>query len=122
MITECKLADPILYPILKENASKSKNNPTEAESAMWALIRKRQLGCMFRRQYIINQYIVDFVCIGKRLIIEIDGAYHFTEEQKKEDAIRERRLAKMGFSILRFKNEEVLFSPQQVVEKIKELL
>ena len=115
-------ADPLSYPILKDNASLLKKNPTEAEQAMWNMLRRKQVGALFRRQYIIDQYIVDFVCLREKLIIEIDGAYHFTEEQQKEDFVREQRLSALGFRILRFRNEEVFFAPNQVVEKIKETL
>ncbi len=115
-------ADPMLYPILRENAINNKKHTTEAESAMWALIRNRQLGCVFRRQYIIDQYITDFVNLSHKLVIEIDGKYHFTEKQQHEDLIREQRLSGLGFTILRFRNEEVLLSPERVVERIKENL
>ena len=86
------------------------------------MLRRKQVGALFRRQYIIDQYIVDFVCLREKLIIEIDGAYHFTDEQQKEDFVREQRLSALGFRILRFRNEEVFFAPNQVVEKIKETL
>ena len=57
-------ANPMMYSILRENAVKNKRNPTEAESVMWEMLRKKQLGVIFRRQYIIGEFIVDFVCLS----------------------------------------------------------
>ena len=107
------------YLLLKENAKHMKQYPTEAESVMWELIRRKQLGVVFKRQYIIDEYIVDFVCLEKRLVIEIDGGYHSTGEQQESDASRNNRLAALGYRILRFSNSEVMVQPDNVVERIK---
>lgn len=96
-----------------------KQYPTEAECVMWELIRRKQLGVVFKRQYIIDEYIVDFVCLEKQLIIEIDGGYHSTGEQQEADANRDSRLAALGYRVLRFSNGEVMLLPDNVVEKIK---
>lgn len=76
-------ANPLTYGLLRENAMRNKRNPTEAESIMWTLLRRKQLGVIFRRQYIIDEFIVDFVCLSKQLIIEVDGKYHNLAEQKR---------------------------------------
>ena len=117
---EWMVADTIEYELLKENAKANRNNMTEAESAFWQIAKSSGLGEKCRRQYIIGQYIVDFFFRKSMLIVELDGGYHFTEEQQKEDAtIRQDWLEHMGYTILRFKNEEVLFDTERIIEIIK---
>ena len=113
------VADTMEYGLLKENAKANRNNMTEAESAFWSLAKGSGLGEKCRRQYIIGKYIVDFFFRKSMLIVELDGGYHFTEEQQKEDAIRQDRLEHMGYKVLRFTNEEVLFNTESVISKIK---
>ena len=59
-----ELAERVLYPLLKEDAKRMRKNPTQAEDILWGMLRKKQLGVKFNRQYIIECYIVDFVCHG----------------------------------------------------------
>lgn len=113
------VADTTEYELLKENAKANSNNMTEAESAFWSLAKGSGLGEKCRRQYIIGEYIVDFFFRKSMLIVELDGGYHFTEEQQKEDAIRQDWLEHMGYKVLRFTNEEVLFNTENVISKIK---
>ena len=113
------VADTMEYGLLKENAKVNRNNMTEAESAFWSLAKGSGLGEKCRRQYIIGEYIVDFFFRKSMLIVELDGGYHFTEEQQKEDAIRQDWLEHMGYKVLRFTNEEVLFDTESVISKIK---
>ena len=117
-----ELAERQLYPQLKEDAIRLRKNLTEAESILWTILRKKQLGVKFHRQYIIETYIVDFVCLEKQLVIEVDGKYHFTEEQKRWDMQRTETLNNLGFEVLRFMNEEVLLSTDNVINKIKSKL
>ena len=117
-----ELAERQLYPQLKEDAIRLRKNLTEAESVLWTILRKKQLGVKFHRQYIIETYIVDFVCLEKQLVIEVDGKYHFTEEQKRWDMQRTETLNNLGFEVLRFMNEEVLLSTDNVINKIKSKL
>ena len=114
-----QVADTIDYVLLKENAKANRKNLTEAESAFWNIAKSNGLGQTCRRQYIIGQYIVDFFFRQSMLIVEIDGGYHSTEEQQREDAIRQDWLEHMGYRLLRFTNEEVLFDTDKVIEKIK---
>lgn len=107
------------YPLLRQNARENRIDMTDAEKAIWSQLRNQKLGVRFRRQHIIGDYIVDFICLEKHLIIEVDGRYHFTEEQKKEDEIRTQYLSKFGFRILRFTNAEVVADTENVVHKIK---
>ena len=114
-----QVADTIDYALLKENAKANRKNLTEAESVFWNIAKSNGLGQTCRRQYIIGQYIVDFFFRQSMLIVEIDGGYHSTEEQQREDAIRQDWLEHMGYRLLRFTNEEVLFDTDKVIEKIK---
>jgi len=115
-----QVADTIDYGLLKQNAKDNRHDQTEAESAFWQLAKGSGFGEKCRRQYIIGQYLVDFFFRKSMLIVELDGGYHFTEEQQKEDAIRQDWLEHMGYRIIRFKNEEVLFDTDKVIEIVKQ--
>ncbi len=114
-----KTADPLKYNLLKENAKRMRNNPTEAEAAIWNYLRDEQCGARFRRQHIIDDFIADFVCLDLHLIIEVDGGYHNEAEQKEADDARDRVLKYYGFKTLRFTNEEVLCNTDNVIDSIK---
>jgi len=117
-----QVADTIEYKLLKENAKTNRSNQTEAESAFWEIAKASGLGQKCRRQYIIGEYIVDFFFRKSMLIVELDGGYHFTEEQQKEDAIRQDWLEHMGYRIIRFTNEEVLFDTDNTIKRVKQSL
>jgi leucyl-tRNA synthetase len=95
---------------------------TKAEKALWEVLRNNKAGAKIRRQHPIDGYIVDFVSLQDKLIIEIDGGYHETEEQKKYDIERTKVLNEIGFKVIRFSNEEVLDNPYQIRDKIKVML
>ena len=105
--------------LLKEKAREMRHNPTEAESALWGILRNKQLGYKFHRQYVVETYIVDFVCLDKLLIVELDGKYHSLSEQIERDKERENRLCQLGFRILRITNEELFVTTETTIEKIK---
>ena len=113
------MADPALYEELKEEAESMRKNPTEAESAMWEILRDKNLDAKFRRQHIIGDYIVDFVCLDAQLVVEIDGGYHNDPEQKDLDRQRTKFLQSRGFSVLRFTNEEVIGNTDETLGIIK---
>ena len=115
-------ADSTQYSLLKENAKANRKNPTEAESVMWDMLKGNNLGYHFRRQHIILDYIVDFICLEKGLVIELDGGYHNDPEQKEYDERRTVHLQRLGYTELRFKNEELLCNPDSVIQKITETL
>ncbi|HSW54238.1 MAG TPA: methionine synthase [Ignavibacteriaceae bacterium] len=116
-------SDPIAYELLKEFANKNRLNPTQAEIALWELLRNRKLGAYkFRRQHIIGKYIADFACIPYRLIIEIDGLIHQLPENLETDEIRTRWLESIGFNVLRFTNDQVLVDPEKVLDEILRIL
>ena len=94
-----------------------RKNPTDAERALWKHLRLRQLGGhRFRRQQPIGHYIVDFVCLEKRLVIELDGGQH--PQQVDYDLTRSTWLQSQGFRILRFWNNQVLEETDAVKETI----
>lgn len=94
---------------LKEFARNLRNNSTLPEVILWnKILKRKQLrGYPFLRQRPIENYIVDFFCKDLKLIIEIDGKIH--KFQKSKDKKREEELLRLGYSIIRFENEEVLY-------------
>ena len=117
-----EMACPLTYNILKENAKAHRLSMTEAEKVLWNKLKDRSTGICFRRQHIIGDYIVDFVCLRSKLVIEVDGGYHFTPEQQTEDEIRTAYLQRTGFQVLRFTNEEVFLNIENVINEIKSKL
>jgi len=113
-----KTANPSNYNLLKENAVNNRKNQTEAESALWEALKNKALGCKFRRQHIIGDFIADFICLSHRLVVEIDGGYHQTAEQKEADELRTKFLNEIGFKVIRFTNEMVLGDIDSVIECI----
>lgn len=117
-----KTADLRLYGILKRFAKENREHPTLAESMLWEVVREKRLGCKFLRQHIIDEYIVDFVCQENGLVIEVDGGYHAERLQQEDDALRTERLEAMGFRVIRFTNEEVLYDTDYVTETINKII
>ncbi|MCD8351177.1 MAG: endonuclease domain-containing protein [Planctomycetaceae bacterium] len=94
---------------LTDLARRNRRAPTDAEKKMWRLLRGRRfVGWKFRRQHQLRAYIVDFVCLEERLIVELDGGHHSHPEAGADDACRTEDLAALGFRVLRFWNREVL--------------
>lgn len=113
-------ADPAIAGRLMSHANAMRKNPTEAEDKLWQVIRGTGTGAKIRRQHIIDRYIVDFVCLAKRLVIEVDGDIH--DLQQEEDALRTARLNELGFEVIRFTNKEVILDAFAIKEKIKKVL
>ena len=107
---------------LIEEAKRMRKEPTDAEAALWELLRDKKLGDKFRRQHLIDDFIVDFVCLSKNLVIEVDGGYHNDPTQKEYDQQRTLYLNEKGFKVIRFTNEEVLGNTEAVLTKIKQEL
>ncbi|OYX84539.1 MAG: leucine--tRNA ligase [Flavobacteriales bacterium 32-34-25] len=108
---------------LVANARENRKNPTEAEEVLWQEVRNSNLGYKIRRQHYIGNFIADFVCLEKKLIIEVDGGYHNTKEQIELDELRTLELEqKHLYKVIRFTNEEVLNDTKSVLSKIKEEL
>ena len=107
---------------LIEEAKRMRKEPTDAEAALWELLRDKKLGDKFRRQHLIDDFIVDFVCLSKNLVIEVDGGYHNDPTQKEYDQQRTLYLNEKGFKVIRFTNEELLGNTEAVLTKIKDIL
>ena len=110
-----KTASPDRYDLLKSFARENRKNQTLAEQVLWNQLRNKTLGVKFLRQYIIGDYIVDFVSLECSLVVEVDGAYHAERQQMENDAIRSMELGKMGFKVIRFTNEEVLYRLRETI-------
>ncbi len=102
------------------SARQMRKEPTEAERVLWQALRRRGAGGMrFRRQRVIGPYIVDFCCLEQRLIVEVDGDHHLTEEVATYDGNRTEFLEAHGFSVLRFGNKAVLSDLARVIDEIE---
>ena len=112
-------ADPMMYGVLKERAEEMRKNPTEAEKVLWEALRGNGLGVKFRQQHIIEDYIVDFYCNEYKVTVEVDGGYHNEADQMKSDEERTARLNELGYTELRFTNEEILCDLDRVLKTIK---
>ncbi|GAB6010542.1 valine--tRNA ligase [Viscerimonas tarda] len=110
------------YDLLKANAKEMRKFSTEAESALWEMLRSKKLGDKFRRQHVIADFIVDFVCLDKKIIIEVDGKYHDNSEIRDADNLRTSILNDLGYCVLRFSNDEVIANTETVLAKIQESL
>src|SRR5690242_20575056 len=103
--------------LLKKRAQKLRINSTDAEHRLWSLLRSRRLQkYKFRRQHVIEPYIVDFICLSKKLIIELDGGQH--ADNQDYDKLRSEYLESKGFRVLRFWNNLVFREKEKVIESI----
>jgi leucyl-tRNA synthetase len=110
-------AKPEIASTLLERAQKMRKSPTDAEAYLWKELKGKQLGHKFRQQHPIDEFIPDFVCLSKKLIIELDGKYH--EFQIEKDDQRTLKLEqKLGYKVMRFSNEEVLKNIEDVLYKV----
>ena len=106
---------------LKTLAKRLRRDQTDAEHKLWMQLRTRELhGFKFRRQHPIDRYIVDFCCIERRLIVELDGGQHL--EQAEADRRRTDALVRLGYRVIRFWDHEVLTSMETVLEQIAQAL
>ena len=107
-------------PKIFSNAKKLRDNATKAEEKVWLAVKNNQIeGFKFRRQHPLSFYIADFYCHALKLVIEIDGGYHLTEEQQLLDEERTKNIEFQGLKVIRFTNEEVLAQLPEVIDKIK---
>ncbi|WP_428225135.1 DUF559 domain-containing protein [Flavobacterium sp.] len=122
VLQKYQTARPSTYALLKELKNQNKKHPTQAETMLWEHLRNKSIKYKFRRQHIIDMFIADFICIEKQLIIEVDGGYHNTAEQKEVDALRTEILNELGYKVIRFTNEEVIGAIDVVIKKINTIL
>jgi very-short-patch-repair endonuclease len=105
---------------LKEFRKELRKNLTPAEAVLWTALQKKQLeGRKFKRQHSIGKYIVDFYCPAEKLVIELDGAEHFTLEGSEHDLIRDSYISSFGINILRYENRDIYNNLEAVLEDIK---
>ena len=118
LVPKYKVSSPMQYELAKG----MRKDYTTAENKLWQSLRNSKIGVKFRRQHPIESYIVDFISLQDNLIIEVDGGYHETEEQKIYDEQRTKLLTETGFHVIRFSNNEVLKNLSYVLNTIKETL
>ena len=105
---------------LKQYSRQLRENMTDAEKHLWTKIRRKQVkGYQFYRQKPIGDYIIDFFCPRAKLVIEVDGIQHFSNEMTEYDRIRNKYLSSLGLRVLRFTNTDVLTYIERVVESIE---
>jgi very-short-patch-repair endonuclease len=104
---------------VRANARALRKNSTDAERALWSEVRDHRLnGAGFRRQVPIGNYIADFVCHSAKLVIELDGGQHFSDQAEKKDAARTTVIEANGFQVIRFSNHDVMTNRAGVLETI----
>ncbi len=112
---------PPSSPKIKHRAAELRKEMTPAEKKLWAVLRAERLdGVVFRRQHPIGRYIADFCSPRQRLIIELDGSVHRTQEE--QDAERTTALAALGYRVLRFWNSRVMDDLPGVLAEIRAAL
>lgn len=106
---------------LKKYSRSLRKSSTDLEDRLWYYLRSRRfMGYKFRRQHPISHYIVDFVCLKSKVVIELDGCQHL--QQKEYDACRDKFLQKSGYTVLRFHNNEFIENLDEVLECISQAL
>ena len=101
-------------------ARRLRRNATAAERRLWQGLRRKEVaGFRFRRQVPLGGFVADFASFDARLIIEVDGATHSTDDELARDAARTAALAAQGFALLRFTNAEVLHNLDGALETIR---
>ena len=108
-------------PLLpRDKARRLRSVQTDAERRLWMRLRRHQLGVQFRRQHPIGPYIVDFCCVERMMVVELDGGQH--EDQRARDEARTQWLAEHGFRLLRFSDREALMQTEAVLAEIQNRL
>jgi very-short-patch-repair endonuclease len=104
------------WRVLKPLSRGMRRECTPAEASLWQRLRHDRLGVRFRRQFVIGQFIADFYCPQRRLVIEVDGGVH--ADRLDIDRERDRVLQSLGLRVLRFHNDEILQDVETVVARI----
>ena len=107
-------------PQIFGNAKQLRRNPTPEEELLWKFLQNKQLeNAKFRRQHPMSRYVADFYLHEIKLVIELDGKHHEDPDQLFYDMDRSEVLEVYGVTILRFKNDQVVFSTKEVLEEIR---
>ena len=104
----------------KQRRQTLRNNMTEPEKRLWGILRNHQLGVKFRRQHGIGHYIVDFYCPELKLIIEVDGESHFSEDAQAYDKIRDKFMLELGLTTIRITNTGIMQNMDGVCEYLQQ--
>jgi len=107
-----------IYPPILERAREMRHPQTPAEATLWHALRNRNLTYKFRRQHIIDRFVIDFYCAQAKLCIELDGPSHLEQSQKEYDAARTEYLDDLGYKVIRFSNDQVRYHLDVVVAEI----
>ena len=113
---------PDRYELLKNFAKENRREMTESERVLWEALRKLNCDYRFRRQHPIGDHIADFICLKRKLVVEVDGGYHAEPLQQQNDQWRTDYLESKGYTVIRFKNEEISNNLHEVIMRIKEQL
>ena len=114
-----KTASPDRYELLKGFAHENRKFMTEAESVFWNRVKGGAIGHKFLRQHIAGDFIVDFLCRDAQLVVEIDGGYHAERTQEWDDTLRQQWLQSVGYHVIRFTNNEVLFDIDHTIQVVE---
>jgi very-short-patch-repair endonuclease len=107
-------------PKLKGFRRSLRGDLTPAEAAFWTMVKNSRLdGRKFRRQHSIGSFIFDFYCPGERLVVELDGQWHFVDHPKLRDRSKQEFARSQGIRVLRFENKLVFDEPEYVIVVIK---
>jgi cyclase len=109
-------------PMIFKLAKKLRNNVTASEMMLWGRLKEKFPKVKFRRQHPISLYVTDLYCHHEKLVIEIDGSIHDSEEAKIKDAERQRNLEELGLKVIRFSNKEIQTNLESVLQSIEKYL
>ena len=107
---------------LKDRRRELRQRSTEEEKILWFNLKNNKIGCKFKRQHSVSGYILDFYCSKHKLIIEIDGISHNPREAREYDKTRDQYFKELGYTTIRFLNEEIKDNTEEVLTRIKNLL
>lgn len=108
--------------VTKQRRRGLRSEMPKAELLLWGHIRRCQMGYVFRRQFGVGPYSLDFYCPALKLAIELDGDSHFVEGAAERDRRRDQYLRRFGIRTIRFTNEEIYYDLYNVLEKLREQL
>lgn len=108
-------------PIIIRHAREMRHPQTPAEATLWQHLQNRNLEFKFRRQHPVERFIIDFYCAEVKLCIEIDGDSHLEQEQQEYDLSRTEFLESVGYSVIRFTNNDVRYNINAVTQEILDI-
>ena len=114
--------DGQLWTAMVDRSRRLRRDSTDAERLLWRSLRSRQLGAKFRRQHEFGPYILDFVCVERGLVVEVDGSQHLEPDGIRRDEVRTEFLRGRGLRVVRFTDREVLLELPAVLEAIRQAI